>query len=45
MFIQAKPEELENFDPEFVVIDCPDFHANQEIEETGSHVCREFQTV
>jgi phosphoenolpyruvate carboxykinase (ATP) len=38
MFIQAKPEELENFDPEFVVIDCPGFHANQEIDETNSDI-------
>jgi len=38
MFIQAKPEELENFDPEFVVIDCPGFHANQEVDETNSDI-------
>jgi len=38
MFIQAKPDELEDFDPEFVVIDCPGFHANQEIDETNSDI-------
>jgi len=38
MFIQAKPEELENFDPEFVVIDCPGFHANKEIDNTNSDI-------
>ena len=38
MFIQATPEELENFEPEFVVIDCPGFHANQEVDETNSDI-------
>ena len=38
MFIQAKPEELSTFDPEFVVIDCPGFNANKEIDGTNSDV-------
>jgi phosphoenolpyruvate carboxykinase (ATP) len=38
MFIQAKPEELSDFDPEFVVIDCPGFHANVEVDKTNSDV-------
>jgi len=38
MFIRAKPEELGNFDPEFVVIDCPGFHANMEIDGTNSDI-------
>ncbi len=38
MFIQAKPEELENFSPEFVVMDCPGFHAFPEVDGTNSDV-------
>jgi phosphoenolpyruvate carboxykinase (ATP) len=38
MFIQARPEELPDFDPEFVVIDCPGFHANVEVDKTNSDV-------
>jgi phosphoenolpyruvate carboxykinase (ATP) len=38
MFIQAKPEELAVHEPEFVVIDCPGFHAFPEIDGTHSDV-------
>lgn len=38
MFIQAKPEELINHQPEFVVIDCPGFHAFPELDKTNSDV-------
>jgi len=38
MFIQATPEELETHRPEFVVIDCPGFHASPEYDETNSDV-------
>ncbi len=38
IFIQAKPEELANHKPEFVVIDCPGFHAFPEIDQTNSDV-------
>jgi len=38
MFIQAKPEELAAHTPEFVVIDCPGFHAFPEIDRTHSDV-------
>jgi phosphoenolpyruvate carboxykinase (ATP) len=38
MFIQARPEELPDFEPEFVVIDCPGFHANVEVDRTNSDV-------
>jgi phosphoenolpyruvate carboxykinase (ATP) len=38
MFIQPKPEELAEFKPEFVVIDCPGFHANIEVDKTNSDV-------
>jgi phosphoenolpyruvate carboxykinase (ATP) len=38
MFIIPTAEELENFDPEFVVIDCPGFHAFPEIDGTNSDV-------
>ncbi len=36
MFIQPSPEELETFEPEFVVLDCPGFHAFPEIDKTNS---------
>ena len=38
MFIQSTPEELAAFTPEFVVIDCPGFHAFPEIDRTHSDV-------
>ncbi len=38
MFIQAKSEELPSFEPEFVVIDCPGFHAFPEYDKTNSDV-------
>jgi phosphoenolpyruvate carboxykinase (ATP) len=38
MFIQSKPEELATHAPEFVVIDCPGFHAFPEIDRTHSDV-------
>jgi phosphoenolpyruvate carboxykinase (ATP) len=38
MFIRVKPEEMDTFNPEFVVIDCPGFHANQEIDQTNSDI-------
>ena len=38
MFIQATPEELAEHKPEFVVIDCPGFHASPEYDETNSDV-------
>jgi phosphoenolpyruvate carboxykinase (ATP) len=38
MFIQAKPEELTDFQPGFVVIDCPGFHAFPEIDGTRTDV-------
>ncbi len=38
MFIQATPEELVDFKPEFVVIDCPGFHAFPETDKTNSDV-------
>jgi len=38
MFIQAPTEDLAHFDPEFVVIDCPGFHANMEIDGTNSDI-------
>ena len=38
MFIQATPEELAVHKPEFVVIDCPGFHASPEYDETNSDV-------
>ncbi len=36
MFIQPNPDELVTFDPEFVVIDCPGFHAFPEVDKTNS---------
>jgi phosphoenolpyruvate carboxykinase (ATP) len=36
MFIQATPEELAVHEPEFVVIDCPGFHAYPEHDKTNS---------
>jgi phosphoenolpyruvate carboxykinase (ATP) len=38
MFIQATPEELSVHHPEFVVIDCPGFHASPDYDETNSDV-------
>ena len=38
MFIQATREELADHEPEFVVIDCPGFHAFPEIDQTNSDV-------
>ena len=38
MFIQANAEELSGFKPEFVVIDCPGFHAFPEHDKTNSDV-------
>ena len=38
MFIQATPDELANHQPEFVVIDCPGFHAFPELDKTNSDV-------
>ena len=38
MFIQSTPEELAAHTPEFVVIDCPGFHAFPEIDRTHSDV-------
>ena len=38
MFIRPRPEELPDFKPEFVVIDCPGFHADVEEDKTNSDV-------
>jgi phosphoenolpyruvate carboxykinase (ATP) len=38
MFIQATAEELATHQPEFVVIDCPGFHAYPEVDKTNSDV-------
>ena len=38
MFIQAKAEELATHAPEFVVIDCPGFHAFPEVDGTHSDI-------
>jgi len=38
MFIRPKSDELSDFKPEFVVIDCPGFHANVEVDDTNSDV-------
>ncbi len=38
MFIRASQDELSDFKPEFVVIDCPGFHANIEVDNTNSDV-------
>ena len=38
MFRQANREELANHKPEFVVIDCPGFHAFPELDKTNSDV-------
>jgi phosphoenolpyruvate carboxykinase (ATP) len=38
MFIQATDKELENFVPEFTVINCPSFHASPEVDGTNSDV-------
>jgi phosphoenolpyruvate carboxykinase (ATP) len=36
MFILPEPEDQETFEPEFVVIDCPGFHAFPEVDGTNS---------
>jgi phosphoenolpyruvate carboxykinase (ATP) len=36
MFILPEPAELATFEPEFVVIDCPGFHAFPEVDKTNS---------
>lgn len=38
LFIQPTPEELADFVPEFVIIDCPGFHAFPEVDKTNSDV-------
>jgi len=38
MFIHATPEELASFEPEFVVIDCPGFHASPRRDDLNSDV-------
>ena len=38
LMIQAKPEELENHDPQFTIISVPGFHAIPEIDGTRSEV-------
>jgi phosphoenolpyruvate carboxykinase (ATP) len=38
MFIQTTPQELKDYEPEFVVIDCPGFHAFPEYDHTNSDV-------
>ena len=38
MFVLATPDELVNHEPEFVVIDCPGFHAFPEHDKTRSDV-------
>ena len=38
LFIQPTVEELANFVPEFVIIDCPGFHAFPEVDHTNSDV-------
>jgi phosphoenolpyruvate carboxykinase (ATP) len=38
MFIQPTPEELASFVPEFVIMDCPGFHAFPEVDKTNSDV-------
>jgi phosphoenolpyruvate carboxykinase (ATP) len=38
MFIIPEPSELASFEPEFVVIDCPGFHAFPEVDKTNSDV-------
>ncbi|HBY95091.1 MAG TPA: phosphoenolpyruvate carboxykinase (ATP) [Chloroflexi bacterium] len=38
MFIQATPDELAAHEPDFVVIDCPGFHAFPEVDKTNSDV-------
>lgn len=38
MFIQATPEELATFAPEFTVINAPSFHADPEVDGTRSEV-------
>jgi phosphoenolpyruvate carboxykinase (ATP) len=39
MFIRPKPEVLHDFQPEWTVIQCPDFHSNPETDGTKSEVC------
>jgi phosphoenolpyruvate carboxykinase (ATP) len=38
MFIQAQPEELPNHEPQFTVINAPNFHAIPEVDATRSEV-------
>lgn len=38
MFIIPEPDELSAFEPQFVVIDCPGFHAFPEVDHTNSDV-------
>ncbi len=38
MFVQATEEELDDFEPEFTVIDCPGFHAIADVDHTNSDV-------
>ena len=38
LFIQPSPDELAVFQPDFVIIDCPGFHAYPEVDHTNSDV-------
>jgi phosphoenolpyruvate carboxykinase (ATP) len=38
LFIQPSAEELADFKPEFVIIDCPGFHAYPEVDKTNTDV-------
>lgn len=38
LFIQAKPEELRTHEPQFTVLDVPNFHADPEVDGTHSDV-------
>ena len=38
LFIQPSPADLATFQPEFVIIDCPGFHAYPEVDHTNSDV-------
>jgi phosphoenolpyruvate carboxykinase (ATP) len=38
LFIQPPPAELATFQPEFVIIDCPGFHAYPEVDHTNTDV-------
>lgn len=37
MFLRPNEEELENFKPEWTVINAPGFHANPEVDGTRQH--------